>query len=255
MNSSLEINESVINNLVKAFTGTTEEVISEIKYEYGMSTGNFKNGGSWDIRFNRIKHAALQNNLVVITRKRGIWTFVCVLNTDNGVMYVFSKDKNLEIVKKNLGKKNIHYFHAFVSLNSDSYDLDNQQMSLFSTLPEEYEEKRLREAQKILGEEYPLVRSVVFVVAKEEERKIVGVEATLYNRYFEPQDVQDWSTHLPSDEYSKIYETDDETIDNTDTAGVIPKIKQNIKDRKKYIEQNISAKKQGEKDFQEEENS
>ncbi|MCM3024130.1 DUF5986 family protein [Weizmannia ginsengihumi] len=190
--------------------------------------------------------------MVVLTKRRGIWTFICVLDTDTGVLYVFSKEKNLDTVIKNLGRKTIHYFHAFVSLNSGPVDIENQQMSLFSPLPEEYENRRLREVQRILGEDYPLVNEVVFVVAKEEEKKIIGVEAKLFNRYFEPLDIQDWSAYVPEDEYGNLLVLDEETIDNTDTVMVIPKIKQVVKDRKSYFEKEISTKREKKKDLKEE---
>lgn len=255
MSISSGMGQSVIGNLVKAFTGTTNEVVNEVKQEYGWDTGNFKNGGAWDTRFNRIKQVALQNELLVLTRKRGIWSFICVLNLDSGTIYVFSKDKNLEGVIKKLGSKNIHYFQAFVSLNSDPVDMDNQQMSLFSVFPEDYEMRRIREAQKILGEEYPLVNQVIFVVAKEEERKIVGVEAKLFNRYFELIDVQDWSSHVPGDEYGSILVIDEDTIDNTENIGIIPKVKLEVKNRKNHFEKEIPSKKQHKKDIKEEGNS
>lgn len=249
------LDESVIEDLVRAFTETTDEVLNEVKQEYGWETGNFKNGGSWDHRFDRIKQVALQNNLVVIKRGRAIWTFICILNLETGILYVFSKEKNLEQVIKKFGRKNIHYFHAFISLNSGPVELDNQQMSLFSTLPEDYEEKRLREVQKILGEEYPLVNQVVFVVAQEENRKVVGVEAKFYNRYFELLDIENWSSYVPDDEYGSIFVIDEEVIDNTDNNTVIPKIKQEIIEHKYQSEKEISTNKQNNKDIKGKESS
>lgn len=255
MSITSEIDQSVIDDLVKAFTRPTNDVLNEMRQEYGLDTGNFKNGGAWDIRFDRLKQVALKHNLVVLKRRRAIWSFNCLLNLETGNLYVFSKDKNLEKVKKSLGKKSIHYFHAFVSLNSGPVEFDNQQMSLFSTLPEEYEARRLSEAQKILGEEYPLVNQVIFIVAHEEEKKIVGVEATLYNRYFEPLDNADWSSYVPNDEYGSIFVIDEEIQENNDNHAVIPKVKQKIKDRKNHFEKEISTKKQGNEVLKEEDNS
>ncbi|MCM3024131.1 DUF5986 family protein [Heyndrickxia ginsengihumi] len=61
MNIISGLNNKTIESLVKAFTGTTNDVVNEIKQEYGMDTGNFKNGGAWDIRFSRIKQVVLCN--------------------------------------------------------------------------------------------------------------------------------------------------------------------------------------------------
>jgi hypothetical protein len=253
INSGLD--QSVIEQLVIAFTGTTDDVLNDIKREYGWDTGNFKNGGSWDHRFERIKIVALQNNLVVIKRNRGIWTFICVLDLETGMLYVFSKENNMEKVIKNFGKKNIHYFHAFISINSGPVELDNQQISLFPILSEEYEDRRLREVQKILGEEYPLVNKVVFIVAQEENRKIAGVEAKFYNRFFEILDTVNLSSYVPDDEYGSILVEHEENIDNTDNIPIIPKVKQEIIEKKYKEEKEISKKKQVKKDLKEEGNS
>lgn len=253
INSGLQ--QSVIKDLVGAFTATTDDVLNDVKREYGWETGNFRNGGAWDHRFDRIKQVALENNFVVIKRNRGIWTFICVLNIETGIMYVFSKEKNLEKVIKNFGRKNIHYFHAFISINSGPVELDNKQLSLFSILPDDYEERRLREVQKILGEDYPLVNQVVFIVAQEENRNMVGVEAHFYSRYFELIDSENWSSHLPEDDYGSIFVAEEENVDNIDIVAVIPKIKQKVIDQKYKKEKEISKKKQVEKGLKEEGNS
>lgn len=244
MNVRSGLSDVLIEKLVKAFCRTTEDILNDIDSEYNLSTGNYKNVGAWDIRFSRIKQVAIQNDLTVLTKKRGIWTFICVLNPETGVIYLFTKEKNLDFVIKNLGKQNIHYFHAFVSLNSKAVDLENHQMSLFSILTEEYEVKRLREIQKILGEDYPLVERVVFVVAREENKKIVNVEAKLFNKYFEILDLEDWSSYIPEDEYSDLFIPDNEIIERQlleDSNSIIPKIKPGLKKQKEFSASKILA--------------
>lgn len=232
MLSRLVLNDDLADLLVKSFTQETESVLNDIKKEHDLYTGNFRNGGSWDKRFGRIKDVALQNDLVVLTRSRGIWTFVCVLDLDNGSLYIFSKEKNLDAVIKKFGKKSIHYFHAFVSLNSGPLEFDTQQMTLFESLTEEYETNRLLEVQKILGEEYPLVKQVIFVVGQEINKKIVGVEARLFNRFFELVDKADWTAYVSKDEYSDVPVLNDPVVENMD---IIPKIKPSIKKQKEEI--------------------
>ncbi|GFZ87029.1 hypothetical protein GCM10008018_36500 [Paenibacillus marchantiophytorum] len=250
MLDQLGLNGSMAELLVRSFTEGTEGVINEIKQEHGMDTGNFKNGGSWDIRFDRIKQAALQNDLVVLTRKRGgIWTFICALDLNTGSLYIFSKEKNIDTVIKNFGKNKIHYFHAFVSLNSGPLEFDTQQMVLFETLTDEYENKRLMEAQRILGEEYPLVKQVIFVIAQEVDKKMIGVEARLFNRYFELIDKADWSMYVSKEEYSDLAVLNEDVVESID---IIPKVKPSVKKRKKHFDQEIATKKSDEKDIKEE---
>ncbi|ARU60804.1 hypothetical protein CBW65_06635 [Tumebacillus avium] len=243
MLNRLALNDDMVQLLVKSFTQETESVLNDISKDYSMGTGNFRNGGSWDKRFGRIKDVALQNDLVVLTRSRGIWTFVCVLDLGTGSLYIFSKEKNLDVVIKNFGKKSIHYFHAFVSLNSDPLEFPNQQMKLFESLPEEYESKRLLEVQKILGEEYPLVNQVIFVVGQEINKKIVGVEARLFNRYFELIDKAEWTAYVSKDEYSDVAVLNDPVVENID---IIPKIKPSVKKRKEDLAKKKNKKKEKE---------
>ncbi|MFD2170552.1 DUF5986 family protein [Tumebacillus lipolyticus] len=251
MLSRFLLNDDMAKLLVKSFTQETESVLNDITKDYGMGTGNFRHGGSWDKRFGRIKDSALQNDLVVLTKSRGIWTFVCVLDLGTGSLYIFSKEKNLDVVIKNFGKKSIHYFHAFVSLNSNPLEFPNQQMTLFEPLTEEYENKRLLEVQKILGEEYPLVKQVIFVVGQEIGKKIVGVEARLFNRYFELIDKAEWTAYVSKDEYSDVAVLNDPGMEN---MGIIPKIKPSVKkrkaeiDKKKLVEEGKKEKRKKEED-------
>ncbi|MFB9327816.1 DUF5986 family protein [Paenibacillus aurantiacus] len=252
MLKQVSLDSSFTGMLVRSFTEGTDQVISEIKEEYGMDTGNFKNGGAWDIRFRRIKSTALQHNLVVLTRRRGIWNFVCAIDLDTGNLYIFSKEKNLDKVVKNFGKRKIHYFHAFVSLNSGPVDFDNQQMLLFESLTEEYEYKRLMEVQRILGDEYPLVKRVIFVVAQEVNRKIIGVEAKLFNRYFELVDKLDLSMYIAKDEYSDLSLPAELDEDEEESLSTIPKIKQSIKNRRLSSDDKIPVKKSDKNNEEEE---
>lgn len=232
MSISLGMEEMTIEGLVNAFSQSTKGVTNEAKLEYSWNTGNFENGGSWDTRFGRIRKTALHNNLVVLQRKRGIWEFIVVLNLETGILYVFSKEKNFDVIVKKLGKKSIHYFHAFVSLNSQPIDLDNQQLEFFPRFTDDYEERRIEEVRKILGADYPLVNKVVFVIGKEENNKIVNVEAKLYNRFFELVDMEDWSRYVTTDQYDDIFVSNVQISDETEPQVVIPKIKQSVKERR-----------------------
>lgn len=230
---STGMDEKIIASLVEAFALETKSVTNEVKLETGWHTRNYENGGSWDTRFKRIADTALEHGLVVLQRKRGMWEFVVVLNIETGFLYVFSKEKNFDIVRKKFGKNKIHYFHAFVSINSNPVDLDDMQQELFPRFPEEYEQKRIEEVRKILGEEYPLVNRIVFVIGKEEDKKIVNVEAKLYNRYFELIDMEDWTKYIPSDQYGDIFVPNAQVNDETEEPMVIPRVKQTVKNRKR----------------------
>lgn len=253
---SFGINESTIESLVNAFSESTRSVMNDIRIEHGLNTGNFQNGGAWDVRFNRLTQAALKNELVVITKRRCIWTFILLLNAETGSLFIFSKQKNLENVIKKFGKDSIHYFHAIVSLNSDPVEFESQQQGLFSMFPDEYEERRLMEAQKVLGEDYSSVSQVIFVTAQEEQGKFVKVEAKLFNRYFELMDIEDWTSYASIDQYSDIIVPSEKSIiEDSETNKVIPKVKKEVINRKKQFKKPIPNEKREKKQPKEEDNS
>lgn len=246
------LNESTIKSIVQAFSENTYGVLSDIKKEYGLGTANFQNGGSWDVRFERIKNAALKHDLVVLKKKRGIWKFYLLLHIETGNLFVFSKEKNLEVVKRNFGKSKIHYFHAFVGLNSEPIELKKyKQTTLFPLIDEEFEEKRIYEAQKILGEDYSSIKSVFFITASEDEGKFVGVEAKKFNPNFDLIDKKDWTSYISTDQYSDLNDVE-ETVDNNEFFGTIPKVKKEIKDRKDHYKKQIPNEKQKNVDSKEE---
>ncbi|MEF2293124.1 DUF5986 family protein [Virgibacillus dokdonensis] len=251
------LNEAGVKSIVEAFSETTIDILNEAGDLYGLNdTGNFKNFGSWDLIFNRIKNAAILHDLIVIKKKRGIWKFIIILDVKTGTLLVFTKEKNIEKVIKDFGKENIHYFHAFVGLNSNPIDLANRQLELFSMITDEYEEKRIVEAQKILGEDYSSVKKVIFVTAKEEQKEITAVEARLYSPYFELLDSEDWSQYIAEKQYTHVLNLpDSESVDNDDEIVTIPKVRKEIQDSKKLTEERIPSQRKEQHEDKEEDNS
>lgn len=232
MKKLIAVEESIVSQMVKGFSQSTVDTIRDIAHEYDLSkTGNFKNMGSWDVRFSRVSRVGLQNGYLALVKKRGVWNFLVLLNEATGTLYVFSKEKNIELVKKNFGKDKIHYFHALLTINGEFIELTNGEMNLFEDYYAEYDEKRLIEARKVLSEDFSSVKQVVFVVGKEVDKEIAEVEARLYNKYFELVDVMDWSNYIDKVEYadadSYSYSEDEEHQVNE----LLVKVKQEVKDK------------------------
>lgn len=230
-----------IKDLITAFTGETKSITNEIAQEHEFITKNFAKFGGWDIIFKRVGVTALQSGLIVLVKNRGAWDFVAVLNDETEDLYVFTREKNIENIVKNFGKKSIHYFHALITKNDIPQELNNYQMKLFPTTTEEYEMKRLEVAQKVLGESYFDIQRVVFIVSKESGNRIVGAEARLYDKYFNIIESTDWSSHVSKEEgeYESIAILN--YIDDETEELVIPKIKENIK--KKDTDPKVADKK------------
>ncbi|MGD6993983.1 DUF5986 family protein [Sutcliffiella horikoshii] len=244
MKISLGIEQNVIRDLVKALTNNTKPVLQDIKMEYGLNTGNFKKGGSWDIIFKRIRDVALKNDLVVLEVNRGgLWTFNCVLNLKTKTLMVFSKEKNLESVIKKLGKNSIHYFHAFVSIDSTPVELSPIQLEFLPVFTDEYEHRRLEDVRNLLGEHYPNVNQVVFVVFDEEKGQITNVEARLYNRYFELLDYLNWTDYV-SEDYNDLFVSNVQENTFEQEPKPIAKVKEVVKLKKAISERKLPKKKE-----------
>lgn len=245
------LNENIIKDLTKAFSEDTDVAVNEVKDEYNLGTGNYKSRLAWDLRFQRIKDAALKHNLTVLERKKGFWDFNMVLDYDSGNLFIFSKDNNLETVKKNFGKHKIHYFHACISKSEAPIDLGDQQLELFPTLTEEYEERRIREAQKLLSEDYSSVQNVFFITAKEENHKFSNVEIKLYNSYFELTDREDLSRYIDEVGYSEALDVVTDEEDNEEQP-LIPALKPELLQRKESMDSKIPQKRTIKKEKEEE---
>lgn len=253
------LSEEAIRDIVRGFTQNPKDFLNGVRREQEWYTNNFAHGGAWDHRFRGVKDAGLRHNLLVLARRRGIWNFVMLLGND-GNLYVFSKEKNIEKVIKDFGKKSIHYFHAFVALNKQPVEFETQ-MEFFSKLTDDYEDKRIQEAQKILEQDYSSVKQVVFVISKNEGNEVTSVQAKLYTPYFELVDKLDWTSYTSEEQYEDLltaFEETDETeedIDNHEEIDTIPKVKKEVKDRKKQFDEQIPSKKSYKDENKEEDQS
>ncbi|WP_214738107.1 DUF5986 family protein [Exiguobacterium sp. s162] len=233
-----------IANLVNAFTESVDFTLTDIKNDYDLTTENGKHGLAWDIRFDRIKTSALSDELVVLTKKRNnLWSFICVLDDQDSVLYIFVKDKNLKRIKKKFGKNSIHYFHAFVSINGQPYNLNETQLSLFQTLSSEYEMNRVLEVQKVLGDDHLRVKEVKFIVAKEEAKQIIGAEVHKYDSFFNLISIEDYSNHISTPTFSDVI-TNTQVSEISETQEIIPKIKDSLKKRRQVDNNPIPKNKQ-----------
>ncbi|SPY10769.1 Uncharacterised protein [Bacillus subtilis] len=232
------------SNLVRAFSDPVNTSLQDLKEFMGYrGTFNSRGTSAWDIRFNRIqaiedKHNDIRNRIA----NRGFWEFAMILN--NGKLYIFTKENNLEKVRKNFGKGRIHYFHALLIINvkfDDHYHGSGEyvQELLFKSGIEVYNERRKFEAIQLLGEDYTEVDQVVFVTLKEEKGKAVKVEAKLFSSEFRLVYKEDWSSFInPAYEEPKVDEQIYNSKNGTDSINktipvLKPAIQKKIQDKKK----------------------
>lgn len=196
-----------MNKLIKAFSQNTENTLDEIEFNYNMDCGNFRNGGSWDLRFGRIEDSVKNNNdVAILNRERGIWKYKAILFASTGTLFIFTKEKNLDkVIKEKSNTEKIHYFHALVYLNVDNVGVNVQlDLDLFNYYDEEFEERRKREVQKILMDYYSQVKQVYFIVGTERNKQIVEVKVQHFNRQFEFLKEVNLSNYISKGEYEDV---------------------------------------------------
>lgn len=197
--------ELMMKKLIIAFSQNTENTLDEIEFNFNMDSGNFRNGGSWDLRFGRIEDSVKnKSDIAVLNRERGIWKYKAILIESTGTLFVFTKEKNLDkVIKEKSNIEKIHYFHALLYLNVESAGV-NVQLNLFNPYDENFEMRREREAQKILLDYYSQVKQVYFIVGTERNKKIVGVKVQHFNRHFEFLKEVELSNYISKVEYEDV---------------------------------------------------
>ncbi|PAC82351.1 hypothetical protein CHI05_07520 [Bacillus sp. 7788] len=232
------------SNLVRAFSDPVNTSLQDLKEFMGYrATFNSRGMSAWDIRFNRIQTLEDEkSDIRTLISNRRFWEFAMSLK--NRTLYIYTKESNLERVRKNFGKSKIHYFHAFLYKNikfDDHYHVSGEcvQGTLFNSGIEDYNEKRKFEAIKMLGENYTEIDQVIFVTLKEEKGKAVKVDANLFSSDFRLVYKEDWSAFInPAYEESKLNEqvsnSKSGTGNTNKTIPVLkPEIQKKIQDKKK----------------------
>ncbi|WGF39906.1 MULTISPECIES: DUF5986 family protein [Lysinibacillus] len=237
--------ELQMKKLVMAFSQNTENTLDEIEFNYNMGTGNFRQSGSWDLRFGRIEDSVKnKSDVAILNRERGIWKYKAILFATTGTLFVFTKEKNLDkVIKEKSNTEKIHYFHALVYLNVENVGT-NVQLDLFDYYDESFELRREREVQKILMEYYSQVKQVYFIVGTERNKQIVEVKVQHFNRQFEFLKEVDLSKYISKGEYEDILLKVAKNGDKPTTKPLV-----GIKDGlKKRNEKQIADWKQAEKE-------
>ncbi|GLC87509.1 DUF5986 family protein [Lysinibacillus piscis] len=236
-------NELFMRKLVRSFAENTENTLDEIEINYNMDSGNFRHGGSWDIRFGRIENSVKDNDdIIVLNRERGIWKYKATMHLLLGALFIFTKEKNLDkVIKEKHATESIHYFHALVFLNDKTKSNETIQLTLFDLYDKEFEDRRQAEVQKILMECYSLVKQVYFVVGTEREKQIVEVKVQHYNNKFEFLKEVDLSHYISKGEYEDVLPNINKYVAESSPKSLVG-IKSGLK--KRYEKQIADRKKE-----------
>lgn len=179
----LKRDDEVLRKIVPGATITMIQVKDDYTEEVG---GKYINGLSfnvWDHRFNTISAAIASTPwLAEIPIDRHIWKAIGVFNTKDGTLYLITSYANFIAVQRKIKKgKYSHYMYPLTinnatpteQLSLDGFENDNA-----------IAEERLREAKKILGDDFTrLKRTIIITYDYFEDEAVNGLEILVDNNF------------------------------------------------------------------------
>lgn len=179
----LKRDDEVLRRIVPGATVTMIQVKDDYTEEVG---GKYINGLSfnvWDHRFNTISAAIASTPwLAEIPIDRHIWKAIGVFNTKDGTLYLITSYANFIAVQRKIKKgKYSHYMYPLTinnatpteQLSLDGFENDNA-----------IAEERLREAKKILGDDFTrLKRTIIITYDYFEDEAVNGLEILVDNNF------------------------------------------------------------------------
>lgn len=179
----LKRDDEVLRKIVPGATITMIQVKDDYTEEVG---GKYINGLSfnvWDHRFNTISAAIASTPwLAEIPIDRHIWKAIGVFNTKDGTLYLITSYANFITVQRKIKKgKYSHYMYPLTinnatpteQLSLDGFENDNA-----------IAEERLREAKKILGDDFTrLKRTIIITYDYFEDEAVSGLENLVDNNF------------------------------------------------------------------------
>ncbi|MCT0197679.1 hypothetical protein EFM06_08495 [Lactobacillus helveticus] len=179
----LKRDDEVLRKIVPGATITMIQVKDDYTEEVG---GKYINGLSfnvWDHRFNTISAAIASTPwLAEIPIDRHIWKAIGVFNTKDGTLYLITSYANFIAVQRKIKKgKYSHYMYPLTINNA----MPTEQLSLDGFENDNaIAEERLREAKKILGDDFTrLKRTIIITYDYFEDEAVNGLEILVDNNF------------------------------------------------------------------------
>ncbi|MBC1778929.1 DUF5986 family protein [Listeria booriae] len=225
----LKTDEKLVGKLVTAFTETVVSELQEVQAITGGTTKNGKNGNSWDVRFNKIETAALNEGCKALrVQLSAIWSFVAVLVEETGELFLFFKKANCDNLLKQWHHSPYHYLKCFLSKNIHLEAESSDQILLFNAFPDNrYDEKRVKKAKMILQNDFDAVKQVVILSLEEYKGVAIDVQARLItDQGFTSENIS-LAAYIASDY------TESGALNNSPAEKPIVRVKQSVKDEQR----------------------
>lgn len=201
----LKLDDDVLRKIVPGATIPKFQVEDDYVVEAG---GKYINGlpfNVWDRRFNTIADDIASTSwLVEVPIDRHIWKTIGIFNIKDGTLYLVTSYSNfLTVQSKIKNGKYTHYMYPLTINNDDSVE----QLSLDGIeISEGVAKKRLKEAKKILGDNFSrLKRTIIITYDYFEEIAVNGVEILVDNNFniIDKLSIPEYRSPSPDDNKTK----------------------------------------------------
>lgn len=203
--TKFKIDDEVLRKIVPGATITKSQVRDDYMEEAGGEYINGLSFNTWDHRFNTISaDIASTPGLVEIPIDRHIWKAIGVFNTKDSILYLVTSYANFIAVQRKIKKgKYSHYMYPLTINNDDSAE----QLSLDGIGNNKVvAEERLREAKKILGDNFArLKRTIIITYDYFEDEAVNGLEILVDNNFsiIDRLTIPEYKSPSPDDDTTK----------------------------------------------------
>lgn len=175
--------DEVLRKIVPGATITKSQVRDDYMEEAGGEYINGLSFNTWDHRFNTISADIVSTPwLAEVSIDRHIWKAIGVFNVKDGTLYLVTSYTNFLVVQRKIQNgKYTHYMYPLTINNGASAE----QLSLDGIGNNKVvAEKRLKEAKKILGNDFTkLKRTIIITYDYFDDKAVNGLEILVDNNF------------------------------------------------------------------------
>lgn len=193
--------EWIVKNMLKAMSITVRDVKDSWQKAISEHSSNGLFSSIWARRCDSlIKAFSNDEDVEVLRFKRGIWQVDPVFDRDTGTLYLlFNRNTLIENRKKYFKKgRSNHYSVSLLLKNEGLLNEYGEQLELFPVDDESQINFKIKEINKMLGDNAENVKSVVMVSVEYHLETAVDAKLELYSPNFELIDYYDVTDLLPN---------------------------------------------------------
>ncbi len=192
--------EENIKKILRAMSITVRDVKDSWQKEISEYSSNGLFQSVWAKRCDSlIRDFSSDEGVKVLHFKRGIWQVDSVFDKETGTLYLLFNSKTLDSIKKQYFKGESNHYSVSLLLKNEGLLIEHEeQLELFPIDDESQRNFKIREINKMLGNNAENVKSVVMVNVEYHSEAAIEAKLELYSPTFELLNYYDVTDLLPN---------------------------------------------------------